>query len=38
MHYLCDGEHTFECPNCLAKQHQCFYCKQDGAEKVDVFK
>ena len=39
MQYLCSGgEDTFECPNCLAKEHQCFYCKQDGVEQKNVFK
>ena len=21
---------AFECPNCLAQEHQCFICKQEG--------
>ena len=36
--YLCGGDTTFECPNCLALKHQCFHCKQEGKENVDVFK
>ena len=32
------GENTFECPNCLAKEHQCFFCKVEGKEKEDVFR
>ena len=29
---------TVLCPNCLAKRHQCFVCKREGAEGRDVRK
>ena len=38
MQYLIDRHTTFECPNCLAKKHQCFSCKREGTEGKDVFK
>jgi len=38
MQYLIDRHTTFECPNCLAKTHQCFSCKREGTEGKDVIK
>ena len=26
---------AFECPNCLAQEHQCFICKQEGHSEED---
>ena len=31
---LFGGERTWQCPNCLAGQHQCFICKQEGSSEV----
>ena len=25
---------TWQCPNCLAGQHQCFVCKQEGSSEA----
>ena len=38
MEFFSSGDNTFECPNCLAKEHQCYYCKEEGKEQQDVFK
>ena len=27
-------ELTWQCPNCLAGQHQCFICKQEGSSEA----
>ena len=31
---LTGRELTWQCPNCLAGQHQCFICKQEGSSEA----